>query len=175
MILTMGAVAGGTIILFFGLFYLISALFFARDSEFLASLPVRQESVFASKFLLVLLAEYPFAMAFMLPPVLIYGIGEGKGILYYFVALLCILLLPLFPLVISAFLALLMMNAVAHSRHRDQMILAGSILLLLLFMGGQFYLTSRLPEDEQQFMLTIVQTSNGIVEFMGGFSPPPSG
>lgn len=172
MIITLGAVTGGTIILFFGLFYLISALFLAKDSEFLTSLPVRQESVFASKFLLVLLAEYPFALAFMLPPILIYGAGDSKGLLYYLVSLFCIVLLPLFPLVISAFLALLLMNVVAHSRHRDLITLVGSSLLLVLFMGGQFYLTSRMPEDEQQFILTLMQTGNGIVEFMGRVFPP---
>lgn len=172
MILTLGAVASGTLILFFGLFYLISALFLAKDSAFLTSLPVRQESVFASKFLLVLLAEYPFALALMLPPVLIFGIGEGKGIPYYLVSLLGIILLPLFPLVISAFLALILMNFVAHSRHRDQWILAGSVLLLVFFMGGQFYLTSRLPQDKQLFILTLMQTSNGIVEFTGRVFPP---
>lgn len=63
LVLTMAAISTGFIVLFFGIFYILSTLFLAKDTEFLASLPVRQGTVFISKFVLVLLGEYPFAFS----------------------------------------------------------------------------------------------------------------
>ena len=64
-ILTMATVAAGLLILFFGIFYILSTLFLAKDTELLASLPVSQGSIFTSKFMMVLIGEYPFA--FLIP------------------------------------------------------------------------------------------------------------
>ncbi|NMA65845.1 MAG: hypothetical protein GX957_06330 [Clostridiaceae bacterium] len=171
-ILTMATIVSGLVVLFFGIFYILSSLFLAKDTEFLASLPVKQGTVFISKFILVLLGEYPFAFFLMMPPVIIYGMGTKQGVLYYILALICILLLPLLPLVISAVLSLFLMNIVARSKRRDLITIIGSIILMLAIFAGQNYLISRMPENQEEFLLTLLQSSNAIVEFMGRAFPP---
>jgi len=174
MIITMGAAGGGLVILFFGIFYILGALFLARDTEFLASLPIKQSSVFLSKFILVLLGEYPIALFFMLPPVIIYGVGAQKGVLYYIAALVCILLLPVVPLVISSLLSMVLMSIVSRSRRRDLIIVIGSVVLFLALFIGQNYLFSRMPEgeSEMELYLKILQSSDGLVEWSGRIFPP---
>lgn len=172
MILTMAAICSGLIVLIFGIFYIIGTLFLAKDTEFLASLPLSQGNVFMSKFIMVLLGEYPFAFFLMLPPVIIYGIGTQKGVLYYVLALICTLLLPFLPLVISAFLALLLMNIVSRSRRRDLITIVGSIILMVLFIGGQNFLMSRIPENQEDFIIALLQSSDAIIEFLGSAFPP---
>jgi len=172
LVLTMAAISTGFIVLFFGIFYILSTLFLAKDTEFLASLPVRQGTVFISKFVLVLLGEYPFAFFLMLPPVIIYGTGTKQGVLYYVLAILCILLLPLLPLVISAVLSLLLMNVVARSRRRDLITIIGSVIMIIAIFTAQNYLISRMPENREEFLLTLFQSSNAIVEFMGRIFRP---
>jgi len=174
LILTMGAAAGGLVILFFGIFYILGALFLARDTEFLASLPIRQSSVFLSKFILVLMGEYPIALFFMLPPVIIYGTGAQKGILYYIAALICILLLPIVPLVISSLLSMVLMNVVSRSRRRELIIIIGSLVLFLALFAGQNFLFSRIPENssEMELYLKILQSRDGLVEWSGRIFPP---
>lgn len=115
-VITMAAVVTGLMVFFFGIFHILSALFLAKDTEFLASLPISQGKVFLSKFLMVLLAEYPITLLLMLPPVIIYGVGQNAGIMYYLLAVLCIIMIPLVPLVISAFLSLLLMKIVSRSK-----------------------------------------------------------
>lgn len=171
-ILTMSAVVSGLVILFFGIFHILGALFLAKDSEFLTSLPLPQGSVFMSKFLMVLLTKYPIAVFLMMPPVIIYGIGAGKGVLYYLLALICILLLPLVPLIISSFFSLILMNIVGRSKRRDLMTTLGSIILLVGFFVGQNLLISRIPEDSKEFMASFQQTSSAFVEFTGKAFPP---
>lgn len=171
-ILTLAAVISGLVVLMFGIFYILSTLFLAKDTELLASLPLPQGSVFVSKFMLVLIGEYPFAFFLMLPPVIIYGIGAQKGVLYYLLAIICTLFLPLVPLVISAILSLLLMNIVSRSRRRDLITIIGSIVLMVVVIGGQNYLMSRIPGNEQDLMMSILKSSRAFIEFTGRAFPP---
>lgn len=171
-IITMSVVITGIIIMLFGIFHILSALFLAKDIEFLASLPVSQGKVFLSKFLSVLLHEYPITLLLMLPPVIIYGVGQGSGIMYYVLAILCIPLIPLVPLVISAFLSLLLMNIVSKSKNRDLIIVVGSVALLILVFVGQNYLVGNVSDSGQDFMATIINSSNAFIGFMGSAFPP---
>jgi len=172
LILTLAAISAGLVVLFLGIFYILSSLFLAKDTEFLASLPINQGTVFISKFLLVLLGEYPFVFFLMLSPVIIYGTGTNQGVLYYVLAIICALLLPLLPLVISAILSLLLMNVVARSRRRDLITIVGSLILVVVYYIGQNYLLSRMPENREEFYLTLFQSSNAIVDFLGRIFPP---
>src|SRR5659263_178797 len=52
-IISFAYVASQVITLIFGLFFILGIIFFAKDSEFLSSLPLPQWQVFSSKFLLV--------------------------------------------------------------------------------------------------------------------------
>ena len=171
-VLTMAAVVSGVIALIFGIFYILSTVFLAKDTEFLTSLPLPQGSIFASKFVLVLLGEYPFAFCLMIPPVIIYGIGQNMGVVYYLLALICTLFIPLVPLVISSFFSLLLMNIVGRSRRRDLITIIGSIILLVGIFLGQNYLISKMPGNEQDFVAELLKSSNAVVEFMGRAFPP---
>ena len=171
-VLTMAAVVSGIIVLIFGIFYILSTVFLAKDTELLASLPISQGNIFLSKFILVLLGEYPFAFFLMMPPVIIYGIGQKMGAIYYILAVICTLFIPLVPLVISALLSLILMNIVSRSRHRDMITIIGSIILLVGIVLGQNYFLSRVPENQQEFLTGLLQSSNAIIEFMGRAFPP---
>ena len=171
-VLTMAAVTSGVIVLIFGIFYILSTVFLAKDTELLTSLPLPQGSVFLSKFVLVLLGEYPFAFFLMIPPVLIYGIGQNMGAAYYLLAIICTLFIPLIPLVVSALLSLLLMNIVSRSRYRDVITIIGSIILLVGVFLGQNYLISQMPDNEQEFLMELLKSSNALIEFMGRAFPP---
>ena len=171
-VLTMAAVASGIIVLIFGIFYILSTVFLAKDTELLASLPISQGNIFLSKFVLVLLGEYPFAFFLMIPPVIIYGIGQNKGIIYFLLAIICTLFIPLVPLVISSLLSLFLMNIVGRSRHRDLITIIGSIILLVGMFLGQNYLIIQMPDNEQEFLAELLKSSNAMVEFMGRAFPP---
>ncbi len=171
-IITMAAVVTGLMILFFGIFHMLSTLFLAKDTEFLASLPIAQGKVFLSKFVMVLLAEYPITVLLMLPPVIIYGAGQNAGVMYYVLAVLCIIMIPLVPLVISALLSLLLMNIVSRSKNRDIITIVGSVIFMVLIFAGQNYLLGKMPDNQQDFMMAILNSSSVFVEFMGRTFPP---
>lgn len=174
LIITMGTAVSGLFILFFGIFYIIGALFLAKDTELLSSLPLKQGSVFLSKFIQVIIGEYPFALFLILPPVIIYGIGAGKGLIYYLVALISIALIPLIPLVISSVLSLGLMRIVSRSRRRDLITIIGSIILLIAVFLGQNYFFAGLSGKESgtNMLKDLLSKSDGIVALSGKIFPP---
>jgi ABC-2 type transport system permease protein len=74
--------------------------------------------------------------------------------------------------VLSALLSLLLMNIVSRSRHRDLITTIGSVILIIGVIGGQNYIMSRVPGNEQDFMMGILKSSNALIGFVGRAFPP---
>ncbi len=156
-----------------GLIFILGSLFFAKDSEFLATLPVKPSVVFASKFSQVYLNEIFVTLAFLLPPFIIYGVSLGMGALFYLKALLIILFVPAIPLLISALLSMVLMNLVSRTRRRDTIAVVGSIALLILYVFGQTYLMSQIPENgNAQALIGLLNSQSGLINFLGRAFPP---
>ncbi|MEI6603107.1 MAG: hypothetical protein WCL54_06430 [Clostridia bacterium] len=171
--LTFGILMAGMFILIFGTVYILSGIFFAKDSEFLAVLPVKQQTIFASKFAMVLLGEYPFVLAMLSPPVLIYGIYMNCGIGYYLLAILCGLLLPIIPLAIAAFISLILMRIVSRLRRRSLFIsIAGIVAFVGIFLANNLFITKFVAQDSGNLALNFVKTIKDLVAIVGQGYPP---
>lgn len=132
---------------FMGMVYLIGTLFFARDIEFLAALPIPQRTVFAAKFAQVLVSEIGTGALVLLPALIVYGIQAEMGAWYWVTAALATLTAPCVPLALSALLSLVLMRLSALWRRRDLLVTLGSLLLLTAILAGQGFLTSTMSED----------------------------
>lgn len=161
--------------LIMGLISLLGVLFFAKDTEFLAALPISSKTVFAAKFGQVLLAETAVGLLFLSPPVIIYGVITHSGVAFWVRAVCAVLFAPCIPLAISALLSLLLMRFNALWRRRDLWTTVGSIALLVAFLLGQFALTSRLPETLSiEVIVALIAGSEGMLQKIA-FLFPPSG
>lgn len=168
LILTLGAVAAGVITLVFGIIYILSTLFFAKDTELLSALPLPQSHIFTAKFALVLLMEYPSTLFLMLPPVLLFGIRSGAGVAYYLAALICILLLPLLPLLAASLVSLLVMKGISRIRHRNFLLTALGFLLVISIIAGQNLLIARIPaENAQDFFAGVINGTRSLIDLVG--------
>ena len=123
---------------------MLGTLYFGRDSELLAALPVGRRTVFASKFAQVLVFEYALVLAFGLPPVVLYA--QAFSLSYAVRGALVLLLLPLLPLTVSALLSLLLMRASALIRHREALMIGATFAAMLAIFLGQMALM-RVGED----------------------------
>jgi len=127
------AVISGQIVVFvFGLFYLISAFYFANDLEVLIPLPVRPNQVLLSKFTVVLLNEYMTILPIVLPMLVGYGLLARPPADFWVLLVPVYLLLPVIPLALSAVLAVGLMRVVNLSRRKDALIIVGSLLIIVL-------------------------------------------
>lgn len=160
-------------VFFLGLFYLIGMLFFAKNTEFLASLPIPQGTVFAVKFSQVLLSEIATGLVILLPPIIVYGVQSGVGVMYWLRAFCIAVLAPSIPLAIAGLLSLLLMRFTALWRRRDLVTVVGSILLMALFILGQTWLTGQMPENMTQGVIMAMLTSNeGLLRMISSAFPP---
>ena len=138
--LTVVMAAGQAVALVFGFFYIMSAFYFARDLKVLLPLPLHASTIVAAKFVQVLLSEYLTLAAIVLPAFLAYGIGSGT-LLYWPLALLVFLLLPVLPLAVDGLLVLLIMSLTGSGRlrlSRDVMRVLGALVGVGLVIFLQF-------------------------------------
>ena len=122
-------------VLVLGLIALVTNLYFARDAEFFAYLPVKGNSIFFAKLTMVYLIELIIAVAMALPMVIAAGVGAavaGADItpLYYIFSILGILAAPMLILLIAAIISLPAMYIISFFRARGA---ATSIVIILLF------------------------------------------
>lgn len=165
--------AAMVMVFFMGLFYLIGMLFFSKDTEFLASLPIPQSTVFAAKFAQVLLGEVATVAVLLLPPFILYGIRSGVDFFFWIRMVVVTFTAPCIPLAIAGLLSLLLMRFTALWRRRDLITVIGSILLLAVFLLGQSFLSSQMPEDlSQGAILSLIADSSALLRQVVSFFPP---
>lgn len=123
----------GTLIMSF--FFIMSALYFGRDSGFIASLPVKPRTVLSAKLTQVWISEVGFSLVIILVAAVLYGIRMGADALFYLRALLVALAAPMLPIVIVTLISTLLIRLSALWKHRDMIATASGI----LFIGAYMY------------------------------------
>lgn len=160
-------------VLFMGAFYLIGLLFFSKDTEFLAALPIPQGTVFAAKFAQVLLGEIVTSGLIVLPAFIVYGLSAGGGLGYWLRALLVFLFVPCIPLAISGFVSLLLVRFSALWRRRELLTIVGSMVLVIGAIAGQTYLQAKLPQDlSAEAIAALLSDHSGLLRQIASVFPP---
>lgn len=133
----------GTLIM--GTVLLLSILYLNKDAEALAALPVSSQTVFAVKMSQAFLGEAATSIPLIWPILIIYGVLTKAGALYYVKAVVVWLCALSLPLILSALITMPLMRWGALWRRRDLMAVVGGILVLVVSMGGQIWLQTKLP------------------------------
>ncbi|NTV88921.1 MAG: hypothetical protein HGA22_00925 [Clostridiales bacterium] len=171
-ILTMAFMAAQVVILVFGLFYILGAFYFSKDIEMLVPLPLKPYEVITGKFAVVMVNEYLTAFPFLLPPVLIYGIGMGEGVFYWIKALILILLAPAIPLIIGALFIMLLMRVVNLRRNKDLFAIIGGFAGLILALGINMFFQNIPYEKGTDYLQNLLASKYGLIEAIGSKFPP---
>ncbi|MEG1706720.1 MAG: hypothetical protein RR291_04420, partial [Clostridia bacterium] len=94
------------LVLFTGVVSLLNTVYLAKDSNLLLPLPMKSWQLFFAKFLVVYLTETITSAIIVLATVLPLGISAGFGVHYYILMLLCVIIVPMLPLLLSSIIAL---------------------------------------------------------------------
>lgn len=146
------------VVLAFGVFYVISVFYFAQDIEVLLPLPLRPGQIVTAKFITVLLYEYITLLLLLGPLLLVYGMKDGGGILYYVYAVVVFLILPVVPLVLGSLVAMAIMSFSSLARNKDRFRLWSGILAIAASLGFNMVIQRTVnsrtgPEQLQQILL----------------------
>jgi ABC-2 type transport system permease protein len=172
LILTFSFMIGQLLVMFFGMFYIMSAFYFSRDLNILLPLPLKPWEVMGSKFAVVMMNEYLTVLPALIPALVIYGVGTGQGLLYWIKGCILILAAPIIPLAMGAILMVILMRFVNFRKSKDLLAIIGGFIGLLLALGFNFFM-QRLPQgNEEEFMNNLMSTQRGMIEAVGQKFPP---
>jgi ABC-2 type transport system permease protein len=166
---TLAIVAIQIVVLVMGLFLVISTFYFSNDLSILVPLPLKPSYIFTGKLATVIINEYLTAALFFVPTVIAYTRFAGGGIGYWLTLVIIFLLLPLLPLAISSALALGMMKVI-NRRHRDTLMVIGSLLLVIVTLGLNFFIQANLGEDPAA-LEKLLTSRYGLIETVGSRFP----
>jgi len=171
-ILTMGMVLVSALVFFFGVFYVVSFFYFATDAESLLALPLRAWQVLGARFCLLLCYEYLTALPFLLPPLIVYGVKAGVGPVYWLIACLGFIMVPVLPLSLAAIPTVVVMRFANLSRRKDLFKIVGSLFVIALVIAYQFLFQNAAPNSmDPDFLRRLFTARNGLMDYMSRVFP----
>ena len=172
LVLTLAFIAAQTMILIFGLFYIMGSFYFSRDLETLVPLPLKPYEIIGSKFIIVMINEYLTAMPLLIPPIIIFGLGTHQNIIYWFKGILLVLTAPVIPLIISAIFVMLLMRIVNLRRNKDLFTIIGGFVGLFLAIGINMVIQKFAQASGTGHLKNILTSQSGLIEQIGRKFPP---
>jgi len=171
-VLTVAFLFGQLMVLVFGIFYVMSMLYFANDLNILVPLPLKPYEVLGSKLAVVMVNEYMTLLPILLPPVIIYGVGMKQHFFYWVKAIAIILVSPVIPLILDALFLLIIMRFVNVRRNKDLFAILGGI-IGICFAVGINVITQRMPKgNEEEFVRNLLLGNIELIELIGRKFPP---
>ena len=134
--------------LMYSFFYIISILFFAKDTSFLAAMPISSRAVMASKICIVAAGEVGLTLLIGAPILVRYGVEMGAGVGYYLRALIGTIFVPLAPIALSTLLACLLIRVSALWKRRESMTIVMSFAFMIAMIAFQMNMNLRSSEGE---------------------------
>ena len=117
--------------------------FFSKDFELVLPLPIKTEDLLISKFMTILFNLYFSEFIFVLFPLIIFGIFNNSGILYFIYLILILLIFPIiFNLIISNIMMILMKFS-KFIKNKDIF----QIIIILIFLIFVFILEFRIGNN----------------------------
>lgn len=172
MVITVAFLLSQLVILFFGMFYIMGSFYFSQDLETLIPLPLKPYEVMGSKFLIVMVNEYLTALPLLLPPLLIYGIGMGEGLLYWIKCIFMMLAAPVFPLAIGTVFIMLLMRVVNLRKSKDLLAIIGGFAGLMLALGINFFIQAIPKSGGTEYIKNLLESQSGLITEIGSKFPP---
>lgn len=173
--LLMGFLGSQILVFIFGLLYVMSKYYFSNDLSHLVPLPIKPSYILSSKFITLMVSEYLTSMPLYLPFVFIYGIRGNEGILYWIIAFILGVFLPVLPLVLSSIVIMIFMKYTNIKGKKDQL----RLILGLIFIVVMIYIQVKIQQTAQKsllqgedFFFNLARDSNLLVRKLGVAFPP---
>lgn len=157
----------------FSIFLIPSIFYFSKDGETLLALPIKPQVILGSKFVVTLVYEYAFAFVILIPALIAYVQITAVSPLYYLFAIILFLLMPVYPLVFSSIITMLIMRFVPFFKNRDRFnMIAGILSVALALVFSVSLNSSSMDAGASDAMITsFLSGNNSLIEFFGYLFP----
>lgn len=156
----------------FSIFLIPSIFYFSKDSETLLALPLPPQTILSAKFSVCLVYEYAFTLIVCVPLYIAYANNAAIGIPYILLALVIFITLPIYPLVLSSIITMLLMRFVPFFKNRDRFNMIAGILSIILAFGFSFAMNSgTIAEDPNALISMLTQGNNSMISLFSKIFP----
>lgn len=147
--------------MFFTILKTNGILFGYKDYNMLAALPIKTNTLVASRFMLLYLVNLVMSLLVMLPMGIVYGIYRRESFVFYIIWLISIFITPLVPTTIAALIGVLIMAIASKMKHSNAVSSVLSIVFVVGIMVGSMSLTSMQEVNMQELsqMFTMAEDS----------------
>lgn len=150
-------------IFMFSLFIVPSIFYFSNDVDLLLALPLKGDHIIAAKFTVSVIYEYSLVFAILIPATAAYIHVCGFSLSLCLFALLCALLLPIFPLVISTVLTILIMRFMPFFKNKDHFHFISGILLVAVGIALSVMLNSVQIGNQEALLNMLLSGNNSLL------------
>lgn len=134
-LLQFGFSATSMVIVLYSVFYVMGSFYFSQDIENYLYLPIKPYKLLTGKFIIVLVNQYIMEFLFLIPMVILFGIKDGFGFIYYLYSIIIFLLFPIVPLCFASIISMVIMRFSSFSKRKDLFKLISGLLSLLFAIG----------------------------------------
>lgn len=170
-ILTAVLLASMIVTLIFGVVYGMS-MYYAKDTEFLAALPIKRGTVFASKFVKALLGEILIFALIALPTFIVYALHTHVTVGYVIKAVLLLLTGPIIPFAIANLIAAVLVRISLFSKHKDKFAVVLGLLFFLAYMFGIQFISAKMQTISPEQIMALL--NGGLLDGIASAFPPAS-
>lgn len=171
-VLALGFHISSLVTFLFSIFLIPSIFYFSKDSETLLALPLPPQTILSAKFSVCLVYEYAFTLIVCVPLYIAYANNAAIGIPYILLALVIFITLPIYPLVLSSIITMLLMRFVPFFKNRDRFNMIVGILSIILAFGFSFAMNSgTIAEDPNALISMLTQGNNSMISLFSKIFP----
>lgn len=159
--------------LLYSFFYVVSMLFFGKDTMFLGALPISSRSILTSKLTMIIAGEAGLTLLVGAPMLVRFGIETGANALFYVRALIGTLFVPLAPIALSTLLSFLFIRVSALWKRRESMTIVMSFALMIAYLVFMMRFNMSATEDQMSGMVMKLLFNKGSITDMVLSAYPP--
>ncbi len=159
--------------LVYSFFYVVSILFFGKDTTFLAALPITSRTIMSSKLLIVIAGEVGLTFLAAAPLIIRYGIETGASVGFYLRAVIGTIFVPFVPVAISALLSGVLIRISALWKRRESVTIIFCFLLMIGIMLLQMNLSMNAAEEQMgNAIASLLFGKTSLTEMLLNVYPP---
>ena len=164
-LMNVGFLMTAVIIFLFSIFAIPSVYYFSKDIDHLLVLPIKPEVILTSKLAVCIVYEYLFAAAVLVPMYISFVLQIGFSFLSFLCFLVILLTLPIYTLVLSSVLTMVIMRFVPFFNNRDRFNLIGGIIVVAAALGLSFWMQTMETEDMSAVLMALMDGNNSLMQF----------
>ena len=162
----------GVFMSFFGGMTMCVGIFFnSSDTEFLLPMPLKAEQIVGAKFATMYFYTLLTDLLFVMPVFTGYGIAGKCGVLYWIMAVLAAVILPVTPLIYGSLISMVLIRVFKRARNKDFLMIVSTVFALIMVIAINVFTQSLGNATDAEFAEILITKGNSILEVMSTVFP----